>query len=106
MILIGEPPADIAWPPTPDRVDLCRRIPLRLLPEVLRLCGLLISNDSGPVHVAAAVGTPTLVVAPQGHAQQLERWRPLGSQHHILIAPQVADVVAAVKQHQDRNHRR
>lgn len=99
VILLGEPEAGaIFQEAAPGIVDLCRRIPLRLLPEVLRLCGLLISNDSGPVHVAAAVGTPTLVVAPRGHAEQLERWRPLGDPHRILIAPEVADVVNATRE--------
>lgn len=33
---------------------------LPLLPAVIAACDLLVSNDTGPIHVAAAVGTPTL----------------------------------------------
>lgn len=97
VLWIGEPGAGISIPSVPEgAVDLCRRVPLGLLSEILRLCRLLISNDSGPVHVAAAVGTPTIVVAPSEHAQQMERWRPLGSQHRILLSPTVSEVLAAI----------
>ncbi len=97
LLWIGEPEAGIRVSPVPEgAVDLCRRVPLGLLPEILRLCCMLISNDSGPVHVAAAVGTPTIVVAPQEHARQMERWRPRGSGHRILLSPTVSEVLAAL----------
>ncbi len=35
-------------------------LPLRSLPALLRRCSLVIGGDTGPVHLAAAVGTPTL----------------------------------------------
>jgi heptosyltransferase-2 len=55
------------------------------LAALLRRAALLISNDSGPVHVAAAVGTP--VVDIFGRNQQglsPQRWGPLGEGHVIL----------------------
>jgi len=55
------------------------------LAALLSRCRLLVSNDSGPVHVAAAVGTP--VVALFGRAQpgiNAARWRPLGPRHVVL----------------------
>ena len=76
--------------------DLVGQVPLRLLPALLRRCRVMVSNDSGPVHVAAAVGTPAVVVAPQSHAALLNRWRPLGDRHRILIAPGVDQVAAAI----------
>lgn len=33
---------------------------LKQLASILRLCSLTVSNDSGPMHISAAVGTPTL----------------------------------------------
>jgi lipopolysaccharide heptosyltransferase I len=54
------------------------------LPEtggVLQAMDLLIANDSGPVHMAAAVGTPTLVLF--GPTDPL-RTGPYGNDHHIL----------------------
>jgi heptosyltransferase-2 len=61
-------------PDPPHRtMDLVGRTPLRVLPALLRRCAVLVSNDSGPVHVAAAVGTETVVVTPQAHAHLLGR---------------------------------
>ena len=76
--------------------DLVGQAPLGLLPALLKQCRALVSNDSGPVHVAAAVGTPAVVVAPGSHAAALNRWRPLGELHRILIDPDAAQAAAAV----------
>jgi heptosyltransferase-2 len=53
--------------------------------SLLRRARLLISNDSGPVHLAAGVGTP--VISLFMHDQpgiNAERWRPLGPKGFIL----------------------
>jgi heptosyltransferase-2 len=63
--------ADIAYeaerPPTsgrlpPDRaaVNLAGRTSLRELMALLRLCRVLLTNATGPMHVAAALGTPVV----------------------------------------------
>ena len=44
----------------------------------------LLCHDSGPMHIAAAVGTP--VVALFG-AQNLALWRPAGDRHRLLQPP-------------------
>lgn len=98
LILLGGPEESAGWELwksgfPPSAVDWVGKLPLDLLPSVLRRCALLISNDSGPVHVAAAVGTRTLIVAPREHAAQLTRWKPLGSSHHILLSPSVEEVL-------------
>ncbi len=43
-----------------DAVDLCGRISLGGLVGLLRRAVLLVGNDSGPLHLADAVGTPTV----------------------------------------------
>ena len=35
-------------------------LPLRQLAAILSLCAACVANDSGPMHIAAAVGTPTI----------------------------------------------
>ncbi|MBI4432808.1 MAG: lipopolysaccharide heptosyltransferase II [Candidatus Omnitrophica bacterium] len=66
-------------------VDLTGRLSLRELTIFLKSCRLLISNDSGPVHVAAAVGTPVLTLFGRNAAGlSAARWKPLGAGHRII----------------------
>lgn len=102
VILIGETSNGLNPNPGMNRAcrvaNLVNRVPLRLLPALLKQCAVLVSNDSGPVHVAAAVGTPAIVVAPASHARHLTRWRPLGEKHQLLLDPTVEEVLAAVSE--------
>ncbi len=43
-------------------INLCGKLNLRQLAAFLARARLLIANDSGPVHLAAAVGTPAIVI--------------------------------------------
>ena len=55
------------------------------LAALLRRCRLLISNDSGPVHVAAAVGTPVVdIFGRNQRGLSPQRWGPLGEGHVVL----------------------
>ncbi len=45
----------------PCVVDLAGRLTLRQLCAAFKVCRVLLTNDSGPMHVAAAVGTPVVV---------------------------------------------
>lgn len=65
-------------------VDLTGGCAVGLLPALLRRASLLITNDSGPMHVAAAVATP--VVALFGPTSPL-RTGPYGQGHRVLTNP-------------------
>jgi heptosyltransferase-1 len=65
----------------PDVVDLCGRTSLAELGGLLRRLDLLITVDSGPMHMAAAVGTP--VVAVFGPTDPL-RTGPYGPGHCVV----------------------
>ncbi|MEI8345144.1 MAG: glycosyltransferase family 9 protein, partial [Candidatus Omnitrophota bacterium] len=66
-------------------VDLSGRLDLRQLGALLKRCRCLLSNDSGPVHVAAAVGTKTVTIYGRNQAGlSVERWKALGSGHRAL----------------------
>lgn len=94
VVVLGETDLPCHFPGT---LDLVNRLPLRLLPALLKQCAVLVSNDSGPVHVAAAVGTPAVVIAPTEHALHLKRWSPLGERHQLLLDPTIEEVVTAVR---------
>ena len=62
-------------------VDLAGAVPLGCLPACLSRATALVTNDSGPMHVAAAVGTP--VVALFGPTSAA-RTGPYGDIHEVL----------------------
>jgi heptosyltransferase-2 len=76
--------ADLARAASAPLVDLTGRTSLPLLAGILATARVVLSNDSGPMHLAAAVGTP--VVALFGSTNP--SWTaPLGAGHEILRYP-------------------
>lgn len=61
--------------------DLGGRTDLPVLAAGLQSCHLLVTNDSGPMHLAAAVGTRTVSLWGPGDPR---RTRPLGEKHRML----------------------
>lgn len=58
--------------------------------ELLRHAALLVTNDTGPMHIAAAVGTP--VAAVFSSENFAGRWYPYGPGHEVLRAREVCEV--------------
>jgi ADP-heptose:LPS heptosyltransferase len=54
------------------------------LAELIRGARLFVGNDSGPMHLASAVGTP--VVAVWGSSDS-RRWRPWGTKYRVVQNP-------------------
>src|SRR5207248_3357588 len=62
-------------------VVLSGRTSVRELMAVIKCCGLFVTNDTGPMHIAAAFGVP--VVAVFGPTDFKTTW-PAGSDHQIV----------------------
>lgn len=62
-------------------IDLTGQTPVGLLPGLLGRAAVLVTNDSGPMHIAAAVGTP--VVALFGPTDPVKTG-PYGKGHVVL----------------------
>ncbi len=76
-------------------VDLSGKLSLGMLGALLKRAALLVSNDSGPVHIAAAVGTP--VVSIFGRYEPglgPQRWQPLGKNSRV-VAKDVSSIPEA-----------
>lgn len=65
--------------------DLTGRLNLSMLGWLLKGASLLISNDTGPVHIASAVGTPVLSLFGRSDpGLSPDRWRPLGQEDRFI----------------------
>ncbi|MBM4246244.1 MAG: glycosyltransferase family 9 protein [Deltaproteobacteria bacterium] len=79
-----------------DGIVVVEPQPLRTFAAVLAAARLVVTPDSGPMHLAAAVGTPVIaVLASRGSTF----FGPRGPADVALIEPNVPDVVAAVRNH-------
>ena len=77
----------------PGIMNFVGQLSLRQLAAFLRQAAVLVSNDSGPVHVAAAVGTSTVVLfGVPSEAVGPRRWGPWGEGHTVLSKPSLADI--------------
>ena len=74
--------ADIAGSVTSRCLNLAGRTRVRELMAVIKRCNFFITNDSGPMHIAAAVGIP--VVAMFGPTSAI-RTGPYGTGHRVLV---------------------
>lgn len=54
---------------------------LRKLAALISCCNVFVCNNSGPLHVSVAIGTPT--ISFMGPTIK-ERWRPIGNIHTVL----------------------
>ena len=68
-------------------VDLTGRTNVRRLAAVLKKADVMISNSTGPMHLAAAVGTPTVAVFCPIFAAGPIRWGPYGDGHEVILPP-------------------
>ncbi len=63
---------------------LCGKTSIRELAAILKRCAVLVSGSTGPMHVAAAVGCPTVSLFPHDEAMSPHRWGPWGNRAEIV----------------------
>lgn len=68
-----------SWPRA--AVNLCGRLTPRVSAAVIAQCKLFVGHDSGPMHMAAAVGTPIVSVFSSRNPPGM--WFPLNDNHRI-----------------------
>ncbi|PYM14054.1 MAG: hypothetical protein DME18_07575 [Verrucomicrobia bacterium] len=70
--------------PSAPPLNLAGRTTLRELCALLKCCRLLLSNDTGPMHVAAAVGTPVVALFGSTSPELTGPGLPGDSRHRLL----------------------
>ncbi len=66
-------------------INLAGKTSVSQLASVLKRCNLFISNDSGPVHIAAALGTPVISIFGRNQkGLSPTRWGPTGKKDRVL----------------------
>jgi len=81
----------------PGYVDLCNQLSLLELARLMRISSKIVGNDSGPSHLASALGVPGVVIFGP---TDIGIWRPLGPATEILSLKSVCD--ATCTRHQCR----
>jgi ADP-heptose:LPS heptosyltransferase len=81
------------------RIQACSQLTIPQLAAVIRSCLLLVSNDTGPMHLGPAVGVPTIGLFSVGFP---EHFRPTGPLDRFIRANpiehiDVNEVVAAME---------
>jgi ADP-heptose:LPS heptosyltransferase len=86
--------------PRLDGIDMVGRTTLRQAAAVMKRCALFVGNDSGLMHVAAAVGTPVVEISAfraggnPGHHNSPCRFRPWGVPHRVVQPAAGTEVLA------------
>jgi heptosyltransferase-2 len=74
-------------------VSLVNKTSLVELAQILKQCKLLVSCDSGPVHLAAAVGTPVIALFRNDlPGKTARRWGPWGEGHTVIEKSSLNDI--------------
>jgi ADP-heptose:LPS heptosyltransferase len=85
VVLTGGPEAARTGPTRHGVIDLTGATTLRLLADVIAGADAVVTGNTGPAHLSAAVGTPVVsVYAPTVPAQRWHPWRV----PHVLLGDQ------------------
>lgn len=68
-----------------DAINLCGKLSVRASAAALAQSRLFIGHDSGPMHLAAAVGTPCVAIFSSRNLPG--EWFPYGQGHQVLYTP-------------------
>lgn len=76
-----------------EAIDLINKTSLVELAQILKQCRLLVTCDSGPMHLAVAVGTPVVALFRNDlPGKTARRWGPWGEGHTVIEKSNLNDI--------------
>jgi ADP-heptose:LPS heptosyltransferase len=93
IIIGGKEEADKSQKYFSDFIDLTGKTTLVELAALLKKCKLLISGDSGPVHLASCVGTPVVAIFRNDTpGKGPVRWGPVSAGSSVVEKTSLQDI--------------
>ena len=90
----------ISVPPGLPVMDLCGHTTLLQAAAVLKKTTIFVGNDSGPGHIAAATGVPTITIFGPGEPERYHPWSEISQyvigDHHDIKNAKVEDVMECI----------
>jgi heptosyltransferase-3 len=72
-------------------IGLAGMFSLKELAAFIRLARIFVANSTGPLHIAAVVGTPVIGLYPQHTAMSVRRWGPWTNSKRVLVPSKPID---------------
>jgi ADP-heptose:LPS heptosyltransferase len=95
VVVVGLPEENARLAIAPDRriIDLAAKTSLVQLAGVLQKCSLLISGDSGPVHLGSCVGLPVLALFRNDmQGKNATRWGPQSARSRVIAKNSLQEI--------------
>ena len=82
-----------ARPAFPRSTVVLDRLTIPQLAAAAARLSVFVSNDTGPMHIAAAVGTPVVILMQ--HHPMFDCYIPPGERHRVVSAPRIEEITVA-----------
>ena len=91
VIIVGTSPVALQF--NKNIISMVNKTTLTELAALLKRCSLVISGDSGPMHLAASVGTPVVALFRNDlPGKTAQRWGPWGEGHLVIEKSNLEDI--------------
>jgi len=69
-------------------------LPIKEIARLIKYANIFIGNDSGPCHIADAVGTPGIIIYPPMNRleEHIRKWKPAGNNYIVIPPPRLCDI--------------
>lgn len=88
---------EVSGPRTANRIPLANQLGLKEFAALIRSSDLFVSNSTGPIHIAAALGTPVVGFYPNVSVASSQRWGPYTTKKRVFVGQGPLDCEKCLK---------